>query len=156
MIQAQASKFQQLVVPAAIVDNASFTTLVIDTVDATTGQKWDYATIVVQLGATDIAMTALAVKESDDNSTNTNVTGTVFGTAVDIDGTTTVLPASTDDNKVEVIHLDLRKRKRYLQLLATAGDGTTGTYLSALCILSRGSVAPDSCAEMGAEHALIV
>lgn len=150
MIALQNCKFQQLVIPAAIVDDGDFTTQVIDTKD------WDYATLVIQLGESDIAMAALRVLESDDNSTNTNVTGTIFGTATDIDGTTTALPSATDDNNIELIHLDLRKRKRYLQLKATAGNGTAGTYLSALCILSRGRIAPDTSSEMGAEHALIV
>lgn len=150
MIDIQKCKFMQLVVPVAIVDDASWTSLVIDCND------WDYITLVIQLGATDIAMAALRVLESDDNSTNTNVTGTIFGTAVDIDGTTTALPSAGDDNNIELFHLDLRKRKRYIQIVATAGDGSAGTYLSALAILSRGRIGPNTCAEMGAEHALIV
>ena len=48
-------KLVNLTPPAAIVDDASFTVAELDT------KGWDYAQIVVQLGATDTAMTALAV-----------------------------------------------------------------------------------------------
>lgn len=144
------AKWAQMIVPAAIVDNASATAVVVDT------QGFDYAEIAFCLGASDIAMTALRVLESDDNSTNVNISGTIFGTAVDIDGTTTALPSNTDDNKIEVFNIDLRNRKRYLQLVATAGDGSAGTYMTAICRLSRAKNAPITSAGMGAEHVLEV
>ncbi|MGB0973235.1 MAG: hypothetical protein ACPGVG_20115, partial [Mycobacterium sp.] len=55
----QCDKFVMVTAPAAIVDNASLTTAEIDTVG------YDYARVLVILGATDIAMTALTVTESD-------------------------------------------------------------------------------------------
>jgi len=150
-VAAQNSKYVTIVPPAAIVDNASYTTAEIDTLG------WDYAKIVVHLGATDIAMTALAVTESDVTASgHANVTGLIVGTSVDSDGTTSVLPSATDDDKFFVFDIDLRGRKRFLDLTATAGNGTAGTYLTAWCELSRGNETPTTAAQRGAQHVLRV
>ena len=96
-------KLMSVTPPAAIVDNASFTTAEVDTAG------WDMARIVVYLGATDIAMSALKVTESDTSASgHADITGAVFGTSTDIDGSTSALPSATDDNKFFVIDLDLR------------------------------------------------
>jgi len=151
MINAQNCKFVSVTPPAAIVDNAAYTTAEIDTLG------WDYATIVVYLGATDIAMAALAVTESDTSgSGHANITGLVWGTSTNIDGSTSALPSATDDNKFQIAQIDLRGRKRYLDVSATAGDGTTGTYATILCILSRGATDPVTASEMGADEVLRV
>lgn len=140
------AKFEQVIAPAAIVDDASFTTNEIDTLD------FDYATIVVSIGATDIAMTALKVQESDTSGSGfADISGADVSSATDIDGSATALPSATDDNNLVVIQLDLRGRKRYLDLVATAGNGSTGTYGSAICVLSKGAIAPESVAGAGAE-----
>lgn len=148
----QNCKYQQMIRPAAIVDDGSFTAQIIDT------KGYNWLTVVFCLGASDIAMAALSVQENSTNGATgmANITGTVFGTAVDIDGVTTALPAADDDNKIEVIHVKLGPgRKRYMQVLATAGDGTSGTYASCVGILSRADIAPNTATEMGAEHVLI-
>lgn len=132
----QHDKFVSITPPAAIVDNASLTTASIDT------QGYAYARIFVYLGATDIAMTALKVQESDDDSTYADVTGLVYGTSSDIAGSTSALPTATDDNKCFTFEIDLRGRKRYLDLVATCGDGAAGTYVTAFALLSRASDVP--------------
>ena len=135
MINAQNCKFVSVTPPAAIVDNAAYTTAEIDTLG------WDYATIVVYLGATDIAMAALAVTESDTSgSGHANITGLVWGTSTNIDGSTSALPSATDDNKFVVFEISKANRKRYFKVSATAGDGTVGTYMSAVAILSPSNV----------------
>lgn len=147
----QNTKFVSMTPPAAIVDNTSYTTAEVDT------KGWDYAQIYCYLGATDVAMTALAVTESDTTgSGHANVTGLVVGTSDNIDGSTSALPTSTDDNKCMIFDIDLRGRKRFLDLTATAGDGSTGTYMTAWCILSRGNEAPVSSTERGADEVLRV
>ncbi len=147
----QNTKVVSMTPPAAIVDNTSYTTAEVDT------KGWDYAQIICYLGATDIAMAALSVTESDTTgSGHADVTGLVMGTSTDIDGNTSALPASTDDNKIIVFDIDLRKRKRYLDVTATAGDGTAGTYLTALCLLSRGKESPTTVAERGCDTVLRV
>ena len=151
MNQLQNTKLVSITPPAAIVDNASYTTASIDT------QGWDYMQVVVYLGATDIAMTALKLQESDtDGGSYADVTGLVFGTSSNIAGSTSTLPSATDDNKFFVFDVDLRGRKRYFDLVATAGDGTAGTFLTAFAILSRGKDQPVTAAERGASQILRV
>lgn len=139
-------KYVQVIAPAAIVDDASFTTNEIDTLD------FDYATLITSIGATDIAMAALKVQESDTSGSGfADITGADLSSATDIDGNATALPSSDDDNNLIVIQIDLRGRKRYLDLVATAGDGASGTFASAVCVLSKGAVAPESVSAAGAE-----
>lgn len=144
MIHAQNAKWVSITPPAAIVDNASLTTAEIDT------KGWDYAEVIVYLGATDIAMTALAVTESDTSgSGHANVTGLVYGTSTDVDGNTSSLPSATDDNGFFGFQIDLRGRKRYIDVTATVGNGTTGAYVTVFVRLSRAEVAPNSISEAG-------
>jgi hypothetical protein len=150
MNQLQNTKLVSITPPAAIVDNASYTTASIDT------QGWDYLQVVVYLGATDIAMTALKLQENDTDGSYSDVTGLVFGTSANIAGSTSTLPSATDDNKFFVFDVDLRGRKRYFDLVATAGDGTAGTFLTAFAILSRGKDQPVTAAERGASQILRV
>lgn len=147
----QNCKFVQLTPPAAIVDNASYTVAELDT------KGWDHCTIVCCLGATDIAMTALTVTESDTTgSGHADVTGLVLGTSTNIDGSISALPTSTDDNTIQAFEIDLRGRKRFLDVTATAGDGSAGTYMTVLAILSKGVEAPVTIAEKGCNEVLRV
>jgi len=148
----QKCKYAVAIAPGAIKDNASFTATEIDTLG------YDYCTIVVQLGATDIAMAALKVRETDTSgSGQTDIAAATIANAacLDIAGSATVLPSATDDNKVIVFNLDMRKYGRYLDVVATAGDGTNGTYLSATAILSRAEVGPITSANAGADTVVV-
>jgi hypothetical protein len=151
MISAQSTKVVQVVPPGAIVDDTSFVASVLDTIG------FAYATLLVLLGGTDIAMAALKVQESDEADDNfTDVTGLVFGTSKNIAGSTSTLPSADNDNDVFVFDVNLLGRKRYLKLVATAGNGSTGTYLACLAILSRAAESPVTAAERGAEQILRV
>ena len=151
MIQAQEKKYVNLTPPAAIVDNASLTVAELDCLG------WDYCEILVILGATDIAMSALTVTESDTSgSGHGDVTGLIFGTSANTAGDTSSLPAATDDNDIFKFEIDLRKRKRYLDLTATVGNGTAGAYVAVIAILSRGRVTPSTAAEAGCNQILRV
>lgn len=146
MNRLQNIKYVSITPPGAILDNASATTAEIDTLG------FDHLNIVCQVGATDIAMTALKVTESDTSgSDHADVTGLVFGTSTDIDGNTSALPSATDDNKFFVFQIDLRGRKRYIDLTATMGDGTAGGYFAAFGLLSRGDDTPTTEATMNAQ-----
>jgi hypothetical protein len=131
MIEAHNQKFVSITPPAAIVDNAGFTTAAIDTLG------FRYLTIVVFLGALDIALTVFKLRESDDNSTYSDVTGANY--AVD-----STLPAATDDNKMFAFQVDLRGRKRFIDLSMTGGDGTAGTYAAVFAVLSRPESYPNT------------
>lgn len=125
------AKFVSVTPPGAKVDNASWTTASVDT------RGFDHCTFVVYLGDLDIAMTAFKVQESSNDSDYSDITGATLNGGTDTAGTTTTLPSATDDNKIYLIHVDMRGRKRYLDLVITGGDGSTGTYLSAMAILSK-------------------
>ena len=127
-------KFSNIVPPAVIKDNASFTSVEVDT------KGFNYLTVVCALGATDIAMAALKLQSGDVSGTLADVTGLNFSGGTDIAGAATSLPSATDDNKLFVFQVDLRGKKRYWNIVATAGDGSTGTYLAAVAVLSRNSV----------------
>jgi FlaG/FlaF family flagellin (archaellin) len=137
-------KVVNLTPPAAIVDDASLTVAELDTAG------FDYAVILVTLGATDIAMTALKVTESDTaGSGHADVTGLIYGTSTDIEGNTSALPSATDDNGIFAFEIDLRGRKRYLDVTATVGNGSTGAFVTVTAILSRASERPISLTEKG-------
>lgn len=137
--------------PQAIVNGASWTTGEIDCLG------FEYLHVCCYCGAMDAAFTALAVTESDTSgSGHANVTGGVFGTSENTDGDTSTLPSATDDNKFFVFDIDLRGRKRYIDLTATIDTGSTGGFLCAWGVLSRGHSTPMSAAQRGASQILRV
>lgn len=150
MTPVQKHKYVLVTPPAAILDNASATTNSIDTAG------WDYLAVVCSVGATDIAMTALKLQTSDTDSSYADLTGAIFGTSTNIDGATSALPTATDDNKIFVIEVDLRGKKRYFDLVATFGNGTAGGYFACVAILSKGEIAPINAAGMGCDEVLRV
>lgn len=137
--------------PTAIVDDGDFTTNEIDTVG------YEYLEVIVNLGAVDIALTVLKLREAAaTGGTFADVTGCVFGTSINSAGDTSSLPSATDDNKIFLFNVDLRGRDRFFDLIATIDDGSTGGYMSAIARLSRAETGPDSAAEYGASQVLQV
>lgn len=137
--------------PAAIIDNAAATTAEVDTLG------FDYAQFYVILGAMDIAVTVMKVTESDTaGSGHADVTGLISGTSANIAGSTSTLPVDTMDNKIYGFDIDLRGRKRYLDLSLTLGDGSAGTYVTVICILSRKELGITTAAERGCQEILRV
>lgn len=135
MNQMQQTKLVLVTPPAAIIDNAAVTTTTIDTLG------YSKISVYAILGASDIAMTVLKLQESDDSGMSgaADVTGLVYGTSTNPDtGTTSALPTSTDDNKVFAMHCDLKGRKRYVDVGATCGDGSAGTYITIVAFLYNG------------------
>src|SRR5688572_19130 len=114
-------KIVNIIKPQAIVDNASFTANVVDTLGA------KRATFYFMLGATDIGITALKLQEAEVKASDTALTsgadvpGTVFGTGLDkYTGAASVLPSATDDNKIFAIDVPLEgTRMRYLLPVVT-------------------------------------
>lgn len=151
MVTAQNVKVVRVTDPAAIVDNASWTTEEIDT------KGFDYAQVYCYVGASDIAHVALKVQESSVSGSGfADVTGLVFGTSTNTDGSTSTLPSATDDNKLFIFDIDLKARERYLDLVATAGNGAAGTYMTAWAVLSRAGETPMTATERGASQILRV
>jgi hypothetical protein len=133
--------------PAAIKDNASFATTTIDTLG------FNKVAIYFALGATDIAMTALKVQESDDSgmSAAADITGCVYGATG-----APALPSADDDNKIFGFFIDLKGRKRYLDVVATAGDGSTGTFGACTAHLYNPLTTEDNATQRGLAANLIV
>ena len=121
--------------PAAIVDAASFSTTAIDTAG------FGKLAVYFSLGATDIAMTALKLQESDDSGMSgaADITGCVYGASG-----APALPTATDDNKVFGFFVNLAGRERYIDVVATAGDGSAGTYGSCIAVLYNGDAIDDA------------
>jgi hypothetical protein len=118
---------------------AAYTTTAADSVAL--GVKSDYATIIVHIGAIAASMTVLKLTESDASGSGySDVTGFVGGTNF-------TLPTSSDGGKFVVFQVDMKARKRYLKVEATAG-GTTVLGIS--CIFSRGKIGTNSAADSGA------
>jgi hypothetical protein len=137
MILAQSTKIVPLVRPAAIVNNASFTSQSIDC------SGYSYAHVIFQLGALDIAITALKVQTSDDDSTYVDIT------LADFSVSPATLPAATDDNKIYSVYIPLDGKRKWLKAVATMGNGSTGGFLSALCLLSKAAQHPNTATERG-------
>lgn len=139
MNQLQDVKWQNVTPPAAIVDNAAFTTTTIDT------KGFSKLIILVCLGALDIALAAMKLQNSD----NSGMSGATDITGADFSVSPLTLPAATADNNVYAIYVDLRGKKRYLDLSLTGGDGTSGTYATVLAGLYGAQQHPDSATERG-------
>jgi len=137
MKDSQRAKYVSAVAPAAIVDNASVTGIAIDCAGA------GYAEIILELGATDIALTALKVQECDTSGGSyTDVTGATFDGGKNTDAGTLALPSATDDGQTVVFQIDMLGRKRYLKVVGTFGDGSTGGFLAGTCRLSQLALVP--------------
>lgn len=138
MIDLQNCKFQKMIVPIDTT-GATATDVEVDTLG------FDYLTVIVQLGNVAANMTALKLQESDTTAASeADFTGGAF----------TAPTAAAGDNDVLVAFVDLRKRKRFISIVATAGAGAT--LISAIGILSRAEVTPTSATERGIDEQLIV
>ena len=153
MLHGQTTKVVVVTPPVASVNNASALTTAIDTAG------FDFCEIYCMLGVADAALTVLKVQESDyaNMSGAADITGTIYGTSTNIAGATSSLPSSTNDNTVFGFEIDLKARKRYLDLVTTVGNaGTTGAFNVAWAVLSRAEQTPTTAAARGCADILRV
>ena len=146
MIGLQTVKLVPVTPPGAKVDAGSFTTATIDTLG------FKFLSVICLLGDTDIAMSVLKLQESDNSGMSSPSDVAAYGTDAKLGGGTSVLPTAGNDNKPFGFQVDLRGRKRYFDVVATAGDGSTGTYMTVLALLSEGDESPTTAAEQGFEQ----
>jgi hypothetical protein len=139
-------KYVLVTPPAAKVDNAAFTTTLIDTVG------FNYLDVLCIVGDTDIAMVALKLRECDQSNESdiADIPNMAFGGAGN-----PALPSANDDNKIFHFGLDLVGRKRFIDVSATAGDGATGTFMAVVAVLSRAEQSPDNAAKRGVAASII-
>lgn len=132
-------KYVAVTPPAAKVDNAAFTTAAVDR------KGWNRVSFVGIFGDIDVNVASASVRESDNSDMSSPTTIATGGTDFAL-GT-----AAGSDNDIHVIDVDCRGRKRYLDFEITGGDGSTGTFLTIIAILSDPEIAPNSAAERGCE-----
>lgn len=143
MIAADSIKTVQVIQPQAIKDDADFvggkdaTPVSVDTAG------WDYARVVYAIGSIDATIANMNVYDSDDDSTYTEIAG------LDFVNDASAAPGASDDNTLYACFIDLRDKKRYLQLDLTAGNGAAGTFAVAHVDLFRASTHPNSASERG-------
>lgn len=117
-------QFASVTPPGAILDDTSPTTVAVDTAGC------DWVHFVVYIGATDIAMAAFSVSESD---TLTDANTLSSGSAVTDANFTSGLPSANSDNTCWIISIPITgSRKRYLDVTLTAGNGSLGSYITCL------------------------
>lgn len=135
----QELKFTQITPPAAIVDNAAFTTATYDT------KGLESCMFLVCFGAMDIAVAALKLQESD----NSGMSGATDISGADFSVSPLTLPSDTADNTILAIYVKCgANRKRYFDLSFTGGNGAAGTYATVLAI-GVPQIRPDTAAERG-------
>jgi hypothetical protein len=150
MNELQMTKMVQMIRPA-VVDDDTATGIELDT------YGWRWLRVDVMIGATDIAMTALKLTESDTaGSGHADITGCIYGTSANDTGSTSALPTSTDDGYIFSFELSLVGRKRYINIVATAGNGTTGVAMAALATLGKGEQMPRTASSAGLHQRLSV
>jgi hypothetical protein len=141
---AQDVKHVNVTPPGAINDNATFATAEVDTIG------FDYLKYVVILGATDIAVATMKLTESDVTASgHADITGGNMLT----DGTA---PSATSDNGIFTFYVNLKGRKRFIDLTFVGGDGAAGTYACVLAELSQGQTTPSTAALRGNAGELFV
>jgi hypothetical protein len=136
MKHSQGMKYVQAIAPA-VVDGATATAIAVDTLG------FEYLALIISLGVADAALTALKVQESDASGSGyTDIDDADF----DVDSD---LPTADEDGKLFGAFINLQNRKRYIKLLATAGDTGAGVAMSALGILSEAKIVPSDAASRG-------
>lgn len=147
-------KHDYFILPQAIVDNDDPVGAQGDAAPKSVDTLgFDFLHVMVRLGATDIALTELALYFSDTDSAG--------AATIDADLTfsgstgTSRLPQATDDNELFVLRVDLRDKSRYVFLGCTVGDGTSGGFVVAEAILFGGGESLKTVTERGAVAELV-
>lgn len=152
MIDSLNQKLVVLAEPQAAVDDASVTVAALDT------EGFAHVDIYLILGATDIALTALDLTESDASGSGfAAIAGADFNGGTLGDGTTAALPTSTSDNEIFAFHVNCTGgRKRYIKPAVAIGNGSVGAYVTVLAILSRAQQTPFTAADRGLQAEIYV
>lgn len=137
-------KIVRVLSPGAIVDNTSPTTTEIN------AGGCGHVTVVLDIGATDIAMVALKMQESDvSGSGYVDIPNLNFATGTLQDGTAATLPGAGDDNHFFAFQIPMNGRKPFLNVSITGGDGSAGAYFAAFAILGQLAAVPSDAAGRG-------
>lgn len=142
MIEAQKYKFAPFTAPISVT-GATATSLIVDTLG------FSYVDVIAFFGLIGAAgVTALKVQEDDasDGATATDIPDATFAG---------ILPVNADDDKAFSCKIPLGAgRKRYLKLVMTVG--ANASLVSAFALLHRADEVPNTAAERGIEHEVIL
>lgn len=150
MNSANARWFQHIA-PSATNSSSTSTTTAFDTAG------YDYLELVFSQGtvSTGLTLSTLALQEGDSSTTaTTNITGAIAGTSTPLfasAGAGSNLPSSSTNGTLQVFNIDLKGRKRWMNLSAIASS-STGLPCDAIARLSRSERAPESAAQYGANQ----
>ena len=151
-LELQKLKTHRFFAAQALVDNASFTSTCLDTAGL------DGVLVVFSTGEQiDADMTALKVQESDTLSSATALSSGTDISGADFSVSPLTLPVSSNGTKKSfgVFIPIVGARKRYINVIATAGNGSVGTYAEAKGFCTP-KIVPDSASERGlAQQAII-
>ena len=137
MNSGQQATYAVAIAPVAILDDGTAVAAEIDTAGV------NYAEVVVQLGATDIAMVALKLTHCDTSGGSfVDITGADFDGGLNTEGVALALPSATDDGQTCVFQVNLDATKRFLKLVVTHGNGSVGGFTAAVARLSSVDVIP--------------
>lgn len=146
MIPSLNQKTTMIIQPQIIADNAEWvgskgsTPVTIDT------KGYKYLDIYFAVGAIDADMVELEIWDcATSNGTFAKVDAGEYGAT----GLTALPTAATGDNDLYVWHIDPMNVKRYIQVLAKAGNGDAGTYACCWAVQSRPEISPNSATERG-------
>jgi hypothetical protein len=150
MIHGQAAKWFQALAPVSL--NGAGTTIVIDTLG------FDFLEVAVLHGAVGAAdYTVLKASESDATSdantlsSGSDITGLIVGTSTNIAGSASTFPGDTADGTIDLFEIDLRNRKRYIDISATSG---AASLVAIVARLSRAEQEPTTATTKGARQVL--
>jgi hypothetical protein len=142
----QNCKFVNVTPPAAIVNNAAFTTATVDT------KGWRKVTFLVILGALDIALSALKLQQSDDSG----MAGAADISGADFSVSPLTLPSATDDNKLFMIYVDTRGKKGIRTCRSRWATARPAASSCVIAILHDGETVPSTATLRGLSQQAVV
>ncbi len=150
MIENFAKKVVAAAQPQSVADNTTITGATIDTLG------YEYAEFRVRIGISALAPTVLKVTQSDLSNMGSATDVLAYGTDTNDAGSTSTLPTATDDNKAFGFFIDLRGKKRYMNVVCTTPVSVNNTMLYAVeCSLSRPHEAPQTALNAGYAQRLV-
>jgi hypothetical protein len=132
--------------PAAIIDNAAATTATVDTKGFSKGPLHGLSR---STGHRDDGVQAPAFRRLGNERCGRYLRCRFQRFAAD-------LAVASDDNHFFAIYVDLRGKKRYMDLSLTLGDGAAGSFITAWVDLYGAAETPDTAAERGLTQQAIV
>jgi len=126
------NKYGLAIAPAEILDNTAATGIAIDTLG------YNRLTVLFLIGASDVDVAAMGLEECATSGGSYAAITATAAAGTTGDGR---LPQDDDDNKLFMISIPITpSRLRYIKPAITAGNGSAGSYICAVYILSNGTV----------------